>query len=166
MELFELTEAERDLVADFWAGRAELATAGVQLDQEIDTLDPLLAGYLRVFADVWRAQLPGRFRLDARVWSDPDAAVIAAVFDIASADVAPAPAASSRERQAWSDVLSGYALEGRETRSGSLLTHGMVRAVAGSTIVLVKRNEQRLFSRTAAREDAEATIAQAMALGR
>jgi len=92
--------------------------------------------------------------------------VIAAEFQTASAEEAPAPAASARERQAWGDVLAGYNLEVRETRSGSLLTHGMVRAVAGQAIVLVKRNERRLFSSSAAREDAEATMAQAMALRR
>jgi hypothetical protein len=166
MDLFRLSEAERDLVADFWASRAAQSTAPVQLDQEKETLDPMLAHYLDVFAGAWRAQLPDDVRLDARVWSDPQASVIAAEFQTVSADEAPAPAASARERQAWWDVLAGYDLEVRETRSGSLLTHGMVRAVAGHAIVLVKRNERRLFSSSAAREDAEATMAQAMALRR
>ena len=40
----------------------------------------------------------------------------------------------------------------------------MLRAVTDSAIIIVKRNEGRLWSATAAREDAEATIAQAMRL--
>jgi hypothetical protein len=166
MALFDLGNAERDLIADFWAGQAAHATRPVQLANENQTLDPMLAHYLDVFVSVWGSQLPEQVRLDSRVWSDPQASVIAAEFRTASAEDPRPPPASARERQAWWDVLADYDLDIRETRSGSLLTHGMVRAVAGQAIVVVKRNERRLFSSSAAREDAEATVAQAIALSR
>jgi hypothetical protein len=39
---------------------------------------------------------------------------------------------------------------------------GMVRVVTKTDIVLIKRNERRLWTRSAAREDAEATLHQIM----
>ena len=39
---------------------------------------------------------------------------------------------------------------------------GIVRAVSDTDIIIIKRNERRLWTRSMAREDAEATLLQAM----
>jgi hypothetical protein len=67
---------------------------------------------------------------------------------------------------AWSEVLASYALSLDDQRLDGLLAYGTLRAATDSAIVVVKRNERRLWSPTAARQDAEATTAQVMALQR
>jgi hypothetical protein len=46
--------------------------------------------------------------------------------------------------------------------SQSIYIDGVVRAVSDEQIIIVKRNENRLWTRSIAREDAEATLVQAM----
>jgi hypothetical protein len=177
-ELFELTPAESDLVGDFWAAREGSGT-----EQPVE-----MERYLDVFRAAWCPQLPERVALDARLWRDPGAEVTAAVFETREAGQPPAeqvtakqthnrqavarrsprqsPAELDSEDDRWSALLERYDPAFEETRAGGLLTYGMVRAVSESAILVVKRNERSLWSATAAREDAEATIAQVMAMQR
>ena len=76
------------------------------------------------------------------------------------------PGDQLQSEASWSAVLDRYSISLDEQRVGGLLAYGALRAVTDSATVIVKRNEQRLWSATAARDDAEATAAQAMALQR
>jgi hypothetical protein len=158
-ELFDLTPSERDLVSDFWMSRSTSATqpAGISSTQEAE-----LTRYLDVFDMAWQPALGDDAEFDRHVWRDTQAQVIAAVFQTRS----PGEPASQQpeDQDAWSAVLERYDPTYPQTPSGTLLSYGMLRAVTDSAIVIVKRNEGRLWSATAAREDAEATIAQAMRL--
>ncbi len=158
-ELFELTPSERDLVSDFWMSRNTSATQPVSTsgNQEAE-----LTRYLDVFGMAWQPALGDDAEFDRHVWRDAQAQVIAAVFQTRSPGE---PAAQQSEDQdAWSAVLERYDPAYPQTPTGTLLSYGMLRAVTDSAIVIVKRNEGRLWSATAAREDAEATIAQAIRL--
>ncbi|TAJ16114.1 MAG: hypothetical protein EPO65_13880 [Dehalococcoidia bacterium] len=66
----------------------------------------------------------------------------------------------------WSAAAGrfGTHLERRQTQS--ILRYGIVRAVSDNAIIIVKRDEQRLWTASAAREDADATTAQVMAIER
>jgi hypothetical protein len=159
-DLFELTDAERDLISDFWAAREVGASKPLNAD-EPDSLER----YLDVFAASWAPQLGDRAKLEPQVWQDKRARVIAAVFEIASPDRPESPRVSDDDR--WSAVLDRYASSSRPASGrDDLVTYGILRAVSDSAVIVVKRNERRLWSRSAAREDAEATLAQAMALQR
>jgi hypothetical protein len=163
-DLFEMTAAEHDLVNDFWAARQATGTAPVALPQNGSQDQVEMPRYLDVFRTAWRPQLAEDTELDGQLWQDPSAKIIAAVFETRHAGK---PAAEARQDEdAWSAVLKRYDLALNETQADGLLTYGMVRAVTDTTIIIVKRNEHRLWSPTAAREDAEATIAQVMALQR
>lgn len=163
-DLFEMTAAEHDLVNDFWAARQPTGTAAVALSPNGTQDQVELSRYLDVFRTAWRPQLAEDTELDRQLWQDPRAEIIAAVFETRHAGE---PAAEvHQDEDAWSAVLKRYNLVLHETQAGGLLTYGMVRAVTDSAIVIVKRNERRLWSPTAAREDAEATIAQVMNLQR
>lgn len=168
-DLFELTSAERDLVEDFWATQHADATKPVPMrpkDQTtvIDHADDELARYLTVFASVWRPLLGDSADLEGSLWRDPHAEVIAAVFETRAPG--DPPQSTSEQSAAWSAVLERYSISLDEQHVGGLLAYGALRAVSDSAILIVKRNEQRLWSATAARQDAEATTAQAMALQR
>lgn len=160
-ELFDLTLSERDLVSDFWMSRSVNATHPVGISSEQDAE---LTRYLDVFDAAWQSVLGNDAEFDRHIRRDPQAQVIAAVFETRSPTQ---PAVQQPEDQgAWSAVLERYDLAYPQTSTGTLLSYGMLRAVTDSAIVIVKRNEGRLWSATAAREDAEATIAQAMRLQR
>jgi hypothetical protein len=158
-DLFDLTPSERDLVSDFWASRHTSATQPVDMSSKAEGQ---LTRYLDVFDTAWRPVLGEDAEFDRQIWRDAQAQVIAAVFRTRSPDK---PATKQPEDQdAWSAVLERFDPAYPQTLSGTLLSYGMLRAVTDSAIVIVKRNESQLWSATAAREDAEATIAQAMRL--
>ena len=77
---------------------------------------------------------------------------------------AQSSAESSEEFESWAGVLRRLGISLSERRAGTLLAHGIVRAVSNTAIVVVKRDEQRMWTASAAREDADATTAQLMAL--
>jgi N-6 DNA Methylase len=162
-DLFELTTAERDLIDDFWASRTALtAPTSAPIPENLE--GRTLSRYLETFKSAWKSHLPDDIALDEKIWKDPDAKVIAAVFEARDPGESPQENASY-DTDAWSSVLERYNPDLlHETRAGSLVSYGMVRAVTDSAIVVLKRNEARLWSRTAAREDAEATVAQMMML--
>jgi hypothetical protein len=160
-DLFDLTPSENDLVRDFWMSRAP---SGMQTVGLADDGARQLGRYLEVFNSAWRPTLGEDAEFDHQVWEDTQAQVIAAAFRTRSPET---PAADRPdEHDAWSAVLKRFDLAYPQAPSGSLLSYGMVRAVADSAIVIIKRNESHLWSATAAREDAEATIAQAIRLQR
>lgn len=164
-DLFELTAAERDLVNDFWASRTPAAAKPTSTSTNTSNARSQgeLSHYLEVFQEAWKPQLAGRAELDGQIWQDHRAEVIAAVFETRNPQDPSVDA--QQEEDAWTAVLERYNLALRhQTRTGVLLTYGMLRAVTDSAIVIVKRDESRLWSATAAREDAEATIAQTMSL--
>jgi SAM-dependent methyltransferase len=161
-DLFELTPSERDLVDDFWASMSARATDRTAVSCQPS--EDQLARYLDVFDNAWRPVLGDDAELDRHLWQDAQAQVIAAVFE--TRYPGEQPAEQREDHDAWSNVLARYDPDYRETPAGTLLSYGTLRAVTDSAIVIVKRNECRLWSATAAREDAEATIVQAMRLQR
>jgi hypothetical protein len=160
-DLFDLTQSEQDLVVDFWKSREADAAEPISIPGDSDELDQ----YLEVFLRSWQAELGNEIAFDSTTWTDSRADVIATVFE--TRDPAQKPSHPSAAEADWTTVLDRFSprLLG-EAAGGMLLTYGVLRAVTDSGIIVVKRNERRLFSRTAAREDAEATIAQAIALQR
>jgi len=172
-DLFELTSSERDLIVDFWAGQDARAVGPVAGDvnsggtlAEVESNSPVgLRQYLTTFLQKWNRQLGDSGEFGWRVWRDSRAQVIAAVFEPrAFGDTrAEPPNGASPD---WSAALGrlGVHLERRQTQS--ILRYGIVRVVTDTAIMIVKRDEQRLWTATAAREDADATTARLMAIER
>ncbi len=180
-ELFELDDAERDLVSD-------LCTVGLDLfyrGMESFALDPVvpkpgsfigrrkdlkrtvgqsreLRDYIDAFLDVWERELArkgGQFRWWA-IRPDVASPMLAVVFSTEEQDV-PLPEPNESLEEAWHSVLH---LLGKSSlqpyHAPRVFIDGMVRVVTETDIVLIKRNERRLWTRSAAREDAEATLHQ------
>lgn len=172
-DLFELTAAERDLVHDFWASQRPDATAPVAFQAlgggtAADLDDPAegLNVYLKVFLGAWNPQLENSVELGWRILRDSRARVIAVIFETRRRDEPLDVAPSVAESESWSSALQRLGVSLVERRARTLLAQGIVRAVSETSIVVVKRDERRMWTATAAREDAEATTAQAMSLQR
>ncbi len=161
-ELYGLGEAEVDLIRDmcdvqmdfFYNGEKSVAA------QPIDCRDAE-EDYCRVFRRTWSSYLDPGTELRWRLHSSPgDHSMLAAVFTIhdESDELDSAPADDS----AWEDVLKRLDTALLHPVSSRIYLDGMVRAATRDAIIVVKRNEKRFWTRSMAREDAEATLAQAM----
>lgn len=182
-DLYELTDAERDLVIDmcevglefFYRHANSHAVAPVVIDvqQRAGSINELgestdrgaVSGYLRTFMEAWNREIqpPGelRWRLIRPTATTP---MLAAVFTT-NPDAPSAHMDGSSDEQAWAelfDQLDNTSIQHAGSRR--VFIDGMVRAVTDTDILIVKRNERRLWTRSAAREDAEATMVQVMHL--
>ena len=171
-DLYKLNSAERDLVQElctggldfFYRNQESEAAAKVTLpDRDTGTLADVgsatssLSAYLRTFLEIWQDVLNGDIDLVWRVILPPSGAPLLAIL-FAMHDKKRTHRGGAVTGQ-WSDVL--WRLEGAaQTPSGSsrVLVDTFFRYVGGRDLLFVKRNEERFWSRTSAREDAESTI--------
>ena len=169
-DLFELTDAERCLVADFWAGQRSEAVRPVSIGPRVQgteaDLDPYsqegVAPYLRVFLSAWNQRIGESGEFSWRVWRETQSRVIAVVFETCEIGIDRSYIPSSEDAEHWSTALRRIGVQWEASQTNSLLRYGMVRAVTDTAIVVVKRDEQHLWTASAAWQDADATAAQLM----
>jgi hypothetical protein len=177
-DLYELDPAERDLVRDMCATGLDLFYRDHESDAVKEVIRPQrgfgtladvsasetdLAGYLRVFLEGWNPQLAPDGEFAWRILSPASKApLLAVVFETRSSDEATAPFDTS-DQQAWRDVLEKLA-EHAHVPAGSsrIFTDTFFRVVTEHEILIVKRNERRFWTKTAAREDFDATMLKAI----
>lgn len=179
-DLYELNEAERDLVLDMCETGLEffyrhsnsnavkplesypLAKQGfiTDLPRQRDA-EKGLQGYLYAFLDMWQSYLEpdGVFRW--RVVRPDNDPMVAIVFYTQSKHN-DLPLLQDDEGL-WVD-LKRIAESSRWQINPRIYIDGLVRLATDDEIIIIKRNERRLWTRSQAREDAEATILQAMHL--
>ena len=173
-ELFELTNAERDLIADFWTAQGPDATRPVPIGTKVRgteaDLDPYsregIEPYLRVLLSSWNQRLGDSGEFSWHVWRDPRTDVVAVVLETREVDAEHGPSLSAGESEDWSAALNRLGVQWEASQTRSILRYGMVRAVTDTAIVVVKRNEQHLWTATAAWRDADATAAQLLSVRR
>ena len=171
-ELFELTDAERDLISDFWVRQASdaiLPIAGSDysggIASRVYTLGHhALVPYLTVFLGAWNRKLGDFGEFHWRFVRDRQASVIAVVFETKELGSATTSTSGADEIEGWMAALRRIGVSWNATHTQSILRYGVLRAVTESAIVVVKRDEKRLWTASAARQDVDATIAQVMSL--
>ena len=175
-DLYQFNTAERDLVH-------ELCTIGLDLfyrkrnseavdevarpDRSVGTLADVsnaksgLSAYLRVFLESWKRELGADGELVWRVLSPPSRAPLLAVsFGIYDKKT---PLSNDSEKEGWRSVLAKLEQVSRVPAGGSrIFVDTFFRYVGDQELLFVKRNEQRFWSRTAAREDVGSTLAYLM----
>ncbi len=179
-DLYEINEAGRDLVLDMcetgleFFYRQSKSNAVKRLKPHPQTKQGFvtdlprqrdaekgLAGYLYVFLDMWQSYLEpdGVFRW--RVVRPDNDPLVAVVFTTQSKhDDLPT---LQEDEAMWADLKrivesSPWQINPR------IYIQGLVRLVTDDFIIIIKRDERRLWTRSQAREDAEATFLQAMRL--
>jgi hypothetical protein len=172
-DLFEMTSAERDLVADYWAAQRPASVDPIVMSGDIregrardlaHVESSGLRGYVKTFLDVWNPQLNESGEFSWEIHSDTESRTVAVVFETRGRDDVVLPRTEWNDDGSWSNALKRIADGLTNQRAASLRSHGMLRVVTDTAIVIVKRDEQRLWTKTAARDDAEATTVQAMTL--
>ena len=180
-DIYELSEEERDLIREMcdlgldhmYRGRNSEAVKRLQVhpnERRIGRRTDLartkgiaveLRDYIRVFLELWEPRLkPQKGWLRWRVvLGDSKATMLAIIFSTESADDRLAVPTDDDE-SAWQWILNDLAQScGQQAWAREIYIDGMLRLVTPHDMVILKRNERRLWTRTAAREDAEATMA-------
>jgi hypothetical protein len=180
-KLYDLTEAERDLVLDMCDAGLEFfyresksdaikKNADYPIGQGIIADLPAdrnkergLEGYLYAFLQIWNRQLEsidGEFRW--RIIRPPQIPMLAIIFSTQPDGEPLSSFSTTDDEQAWHKLLKRLDTTLDHPVSSRIYIEGMVRAVTDTDIFIIKRNERRLWTRSLAREDAEATLLQAM----
>ena len=89
--------------------------------------------------------------------------MIAVVFETQERD-APVVGVSKTDDQSWRSAVERLGRALTLPVTSSIRAAGTMRSVSDHSIVIAKRNEARLWTASAAREDAEGTILQAINL--
>jgi type I restriction-modification system DNA methylase subunit len=181
-ELYELNDAERDQIRDMCDSGIEFfynsfksqavepvlekpITQGLFKDLEPKERNAAeLDNYLEVFLQIWNNELSpseGEFSWQA-VQPEDEWPLLAVVFSTQKRG-ATIDNLSVTDQQAWFKVL--HKLKDSlivPYNSKRVFIDGMVRAITDVGIIIIKRNERRLWTRSMAREDAEAVMVQAI----
>ncbi len=185
-KLFDLTDAERERVAEFCDLELDLFYRGMNSDaiRPLDWPDQLppigrrddlanpagkkheLCRYLETFLDILEPQLSeqgGRLRWRV-VRPSEVSSMTAIIFETETPDE-PLGNPAKTDVEEWHELLvrlDASAL--MPTKSKRVYIDGLIRIVTDSEIVIIKRNEHRLWTKSAARDDAEAAMVLAIHL--
>ena len=182
-EAFDLTDEERERIEEvcglgldlFYRGMDSKAVEPLDwepnapsvgrigdLDTNGDSAE--LKRYLETFLTIWEPHLAsqgGCFRW--RVVRPLEASsMMAAIFQTESASEA-LPDPTTSDDRAWEELLDRLAKSSRQhVGPQRVYVDGLIRIMSNEDIVIIKKNERRLWTRSAARDDAEATMLMAL----
>ena len=181
-DLYELREAERDLILDMNAigldffykntgsdavkhlRRSISETYGVLADLPSQREKSVtMSGYLYAFLRIWNRELEpdGEFTWQV-VCPGMNSPMIGVIFSTQYKHD-PLPNPGSLDTAEWKELLKRLDKQSiHHYGSRGLYTDCLVRSVSPTQIMIIKRNEQRLWTRSMAREDAEAAMLQAI----
>lgn len=181
--LFELEPAEVDLIEDWrrfsldFYNVGSAAVSGSSSDwigssqrhisRATDILPEPISQYIRVFVDRWNRELGDTAELRWEVIGSASSQTLAAVFRAVEREPqldSEAFDSGLAELEQWLATLSRLGDNMPSDMGRSMATEGIVRVVGSDYFVIVKRNENRLWSASAAREDFEATLLSVMKL--
>lgn len=181
-DLYELNEAERDLIRDmcecgldlFYNNVKSKALKPVESGRPRESFGVLedipvrrnwqkgFEAYVRTFLQIWNRELEptGEFRWQL-IRPGRDIPMVAMVFSTQE-KTNPLPTVKESYADRWNQVLEKMEETLRVPVSKRVYIDGVVRAVSDTDIMIIKRDERRLWTRSMAREDAEATLLQAI----
>ena len=164
-DLFSLNDEQRDLIRDFCDVTLPFLyqPIGAYADSDAVKSDDFewIEKYARVFCRRWNAYLAEDSEMRAHVHIGADGTLVAAEFFVGDKN---APWNLKPENESsWGDVLKRIS-KGlpRPMGTSQILLDGMVHVVTDDGIIIIKRNEKRFWTKSLAREDADATLAKRM----
>nr|VFJ87765.1 MAG: Methyltransferase domain-containing protein [Candidatus Kentron sp. LFY] len=121
-----------------------------------------IQGYLQVFLRIWNPDLLPDAEFAWQIMGGSASPILAVLFKLTALGKEPA----WEETEDWQVALQRIAEAARvpEDRLGTIYSDTFIRVVGEHEILIIKRNERRHWTRSAALNDADATIARAMVL--
>jgi hypothetical protein len=130
---------------------------------DVAQADGGLAGYLRTFLEVWNEELAPDGEFAWRVLSPPSRAPLLAVHFATRYKKDPLLKAAADDANAWQELLTKLQEDSLlEAGSSRIFIDTFFQYVADDEILFIKRDEQRFWTHTAAREDAESALTRLM----
>lgn len=183
-DLYGLNQAERNLIQDMcevgldflYGNQSSAAAKPVSLPvRKSGTLSDIgdaqdgLGAYLKTFLQIWNRDLEPETELAWRVLTPSAQSPLIAVLFSTKPKEDRRVQTQPDDSTSWTKVLKTLDKHSRQTEgSRRIYTDSFVRLVVEDEIedevLIIKRNELRFWTRSAAREDAEATQLQAMQL--
>lgn len=184
-DLYSLSRADRELVRErchldfdfYFNGPDSVACKPIRLpDINCGTLETLermescydsLTPYLEVFQEQCAPFLESGKEFLWQVIAPPGTRMIAVIFTlIDKRDMPPGREYSGSRNtdniKAWQDILSQLAEDNRYPIGRRIYIDGMMKLVSSRQIIIIKRSEVQLWTRRAARDDADATLLRAL----
>jgi hypothetical protein len=160
-EYYGMTDDQKDLVLDFCNTTLpffyEPYDSIGTLELNGADLDWLQSNYINVFAKRWNAYLDEDSRIDATIHSDTYNTMIAIEFY--PVDKTDRASELFKKYYSWNEALSMLVNSTQSLSEASQITvDGVYHIVSSTAIVVIKRNERRLWTRSLAREDVDITL--------
>jgi len=186
-DLYELNKSERDLIRDMCDVGIEFFYnhSNSQAVQSLDikflpklqgTIDDIsnirgnqnhIQGYIYTFLNIWNRELEpdGEFNWKV-IDAETNSSMLAIVFSTQEKNTSlPDRYNYNSSEDEWKEILGSIDKHNLVPYdSHQIYIDGMIRVVSDTQIIIIKRNEMRLWTRSMAREDAEATLLQAIHL--
>lgn len=185
-KLFDLTDGERERILEFCSLELDLFYRGMKSDavlpidwpdgfphfgrrEDLDNASVKhneLCKYVATFLDLWEPQLQDQGgRLRWRIIRPNEISSMTAVLFETETPNEPLPPPAKSDEDEWKSLLARLDKSTlMPTRSKRVYIDGLVRIVTDSEIAIIKRNEHRIWTRSAARDDAEAAMVIAIQL--
>lgn len=178
-DLYVCGEADRDLVRemcdiglDFFYNKGKSRAVKPVILPDLDKRRGIAAdlpkeqkqgivGYLQVFLRIWNPDLLPDAEFGWQIMGNAASPVLAVLFKMTALGERPE---WEEDGENWQVVLDRIAGSARvpEDRLGTIYSDTFIRAVSEYEILIIKRNEQRHWTRSTALEDADTTILRAM----
>jgi N-6 DNA Methylase len=179
-DLYELNAAERDLVTEMCSvgldlfyrnQKSDALQEALRPDGNIGVLEDVkdakdgLAAYLRTFLEVWNNELEPDCEFVWHVVSPSSRAPLLMIQFIAKYKKNALTRPADGEAEEWHKILTRLEKDSRvRADSARIFIDTFFRYVSDHEILFIKRNEQRFWTHTAAREDAESALTNLMNL--
>jgi len=153
-DLYELTDEQRDLVRDFCKVTLDFFYNGSSSNAVKPPTMQQLQEYEAAFLSVWQDRLKQKGKeLEVRVYAPIGSSLVGISFDLRRLGTAQAvePLTSDVE---WNKLFRRLAKVLPVQRSQRVYLDRVVKILAGSSMFIVKRSEQRLWTQSQARRDA------------
>lgn len=173
-ELYDLNTSERNLIEEMCDIGLSLFYRNAESDAlqevvrpeksagtsaEVSNAENGLPAYLRVFLECWQKELGEQEEFIWRVLSPPSKAPLLAVSFTMHKKNTPLPSPKDGDSDAWHKILAKLDHSSHiPALSSRIFVDTFFRHVNDQEILFIKRNEQRFWTRTAAREDAESVL--------
>ncbi|RJO67440.1 MAG: N-6 DNA methylase [Myxococcales bacterium] len=163
-DLFGLNDEQRDLIHDFCEVTLPFYYQPIGGEASSEAVKGKnfcwIEKYAKIFCKRWNAYLDEGSELRACVHIGADGNLVAVEFTI---DDKKTPWKLQSEKESWGGVLKKISKALPQPMGTSqILLDGLVHVVTNDGIIVVKRNEKRFWTRSLAREDADATLAKRM----
>ncbi|MDB9309321.1 N-6 DNA methylase [Aphanizomenon sp. CS-733/32] len=186
-DLYELNISERDLIRDmcdvgiefFYNHSNSQAVQSLNIKSLLKLQGTIadisnirgnqnhIQSYIYTFLNIWNRELEpdGEFNWKV-IDAETNSSMLAVVFSTQEKNISlPDRSSSTSSEDEWKEILGSIGKHNLVPYdSHQIYIDGMIRVVSDTEIIIIKRNEMRLWTRSMAREDAEATLLQAIHL--